>query len=554
MVCQSIPRILYIAYTTQNMSKDIHELHNYIRDYTKISNEDKSFFIACILISLKKPVFCKILENYDTKSYIYDLVRQNLVDLDIDVSVFEFLRNNENNIHFLNIIKMVKAIYDKHPSTDLLNQFYSEFVKYNNTDGKSLGIVLTPDHVVKLMIKLLDITPQDTFLDLCTGTGSFPLEVLKYNPESIIACEYQTKLYSLLKCNMILRGVNLDQNEIIHGNCFEYDFKANKTAINPPYGMKDKRELDFVLKQLESVSDGGLVCAIIPCSCLSKSPNRNKLYDMTIIKRIVICNNDLFYPNAGVKTCIILLQKQQHSLETQETTLDNFEQDGFQIQRNKGRISVGDPVHNEQQISITKQHETWLYYEVEHSINRLTLQLKLLEIDYNTKRLLLSGNAQSDTDIPAIGFKAFKIPELFEVLKKPKTKYIPRPDELVYEISAKNNNNGIKGVVKATTNTFTKNKIVLITGGNGGAGLAYYQECPFLLSSATIALCPKEHFQMDKLVGIYVATELSKYKEKYSHGFQWNSTRINTDTIDLPVLNGDEIDYDLIRSMYSTTD
>ena len=59
-----------IIYSMQNMEKDIHKIHNYIRDYTKISNEDKGFFIACILISFKKTSFLQILENYDTKLYI----------------------------------------------------------------------------------------------------------------------------------------------------------------------------------------------------------------------------------------------------------------------------------------------------------------------------------------------------------------------------------------------------------------------------------------------------------------------------------------------------
>jgi predicted RNA methylase len=545
-----------MEYTPQNMTKDLHDLHNYIRDYTKISNEDKSFFVACILISLKKESFCKILENYDTKLYIYDIVRQNLIDLDIDVSVFEFLRNDDNNMHFLNIIKMIKNIYDQNPSMDLLNQFYSEFVKYSNTDSKSLGIVLTPDHIVKLMIKLLDINHKDTFLDLCTGTGSFPLEALRYNPESIIACEYQTKLYGLLKCNMILREVDLGKNDIIHGDCFEYDFKATKSAINPPYGMKDKRELDFVLKQLESVKENGLVCAIVPCSCLSNSNNRNLLFDKTIIKKIVICNNDLFYPNAGVKTCIILLKKQTHTLIEQEIILDNFEQDGFQIQRNKGRINVNNEVHVEQFIKITKDNETWLHYDIEHPIDKLSLHLKLLETEYNTKKLnyLKLQDQNEDAAMPITNFKAFKISELFDILKKPKKKYDNSTKELIYEISAKNNNNGIKGVVDSTENTFTGNKIVLVTGGNGGAGLAYYQETNFIISSSTVVLSPKETFHMDKLMGIYIATELSKYKSKYSRGFQWNLARIQNDTIELPVCGGTgdtEIDYQYIDQLYN---
>ena len=72
------------------MSKDIHKIHNYIRDYTKISNEDKSFFVACILISFKKDSFIEIIKKYDSKEYLYDIIQQNLTDFEIDISVFEF--------------------------------------------------------------------------------------------------------------------------------------------------------------------------------------------------------------------------------------------------------------------------------------------------------------------------------------------------------------------------------------------------------------------------------------------------------------------------------
>ena len=102
-------------YNIQTMSKDIHAIHNYIRDYTKISNEDKGFFIACVLISLKKESFIKIIENYDSNKYLYDIIKENLIDFTIDFTTFEFLRNDNNNKHFLNIINMVKNIYKENP-------------------------------------------------------------------------------------------------------------------------------------------------------------------------------------------------------------------------------------------------------------------------------------------------------------------------------------------------------------------------------------------------------------------------------------------------------
>ena len=543
------------SYTLQNMTKDIHELHNYIRDYTKISNEDKSYFVACILISFKKDSFYTMINNFNSKLYIYDVIKQNLTDFGIDITIFEFLRNDENNTHFLHIIKMIKKIYDASPSVDLLNLFYNEFVKYGNTDGKSLGIVLTPEHIVKIMIKMLDIKPYDTFLDLCAGTGSFILEALNYKPEHIIACEYQTKLYGLLKCNMILRNVSDEKSDIIQGDCFEYNFKANKSAINPPYGMKDKRELDFILKQIDSVEEEGLICAIIPCSCLAKSIDRNILFKKTIIIKIVICNNDLFYPNAGVKTCIILAKKKTHKLIKQSIIIDNFENDGFEIQRTKGRVYTSNGFHDIMETVIKESDETWMRFKIEHKLEKKDLVLKMMEIEYNTRRLeylsSITGGVESSIMTPPPVIKSFKISDLFYILKKPRNKYDISKSNLVYEISAKNNNNGIKDVVPCNEYTFTGGKIVLVTGGNGGAGIAYYQETDFNISSATIVLEPKDNLLMNMETGIYIAAELSKYKFKYSRGFTWNISRINEDTLELPVLKDvEDIDYDYIFKLY----
>jgi hypothetical protein len=40
-----------------DLIKKVHKIYDYIRSYTKISDEDKPFFIAIILISLKKESF-----------------------------------------------------------------------------------------------------------------------------------------------------------------------------------------------------------------------------------------------------------------------------------------------------------------------------------------------------------------------------------------------------------------------------------------------------------------------------------------------------------------
>lgn len=555
--------------TLNNITKKIHEIHNYIRNNTKISNEDKSFFIACILIAMRDNTFLTIIKNYNKRDNIYNLIKENLIQFNIDFTVFEFLKNDKNNIHLLSLINIILDIYNINTSTDLLNIFYSEFVKYNNSDSKSLGIVLTPNHTIKLMIHLLNIQKDDIFLDLCCGTGSFSLEALTYNPKQIINCEYQNKLFTLMKCNMILRDVNFVDNKLIKGDCFDHTFKATKSAINPPYGMSDKKEIDFIIKQLDSVCSGGLICAIIPKSKFNSNNNNNilksKILKLGEIKLIINCNKKLFYPHANVESCIILIKKysNDNSLSQNKYKVIAYENDGYEIKKGTGlsKTTKYDIEYNIllKNIKSTTENDKiffndmsvnidWCYKKnitTNHSNVCLTnLLLKNLEEKYKKEKEKILNNQ----NIYNIGeYKLYNIDYLFYVLKKPRNKYTGT-EENVNLLGALNNNNGVKQIIKSNENTFTGNKILLITGGNGGAGLAFYQETSFNISSSTAILEPKNTLIMDKIIGLYIANTLSEYKNKYSYSYQWNMSRIRNDTIALPVINN-KINYKKIKEI-----
>jgi type I restriction enzyme M protein len=544
------------TYTNQQMDKDLHKIHNYIRDYTKISNEDKSFFIACILISLTKASFSEIIKNYNTKRYLYDIIKQNLLELEIDISVFEFLRNDENNVHFYNIITMVKSIYDKNPGKDLLNYFYSEFVKYNNTDGKGLGIVLTPDHIVKLMVQMLDINSEDVVLDLCTGTGSFLLEASKYNPKKLIGCEYQTKLYSLLKCNFILRGLSLETNTLLKGDCFDHEFKATKSLINPPYGMKDKRELEFVLKQLESVDEGGLVCAIIPCSKLSSNPNNNnlkqKLLQLGELETLIICNQKLFYPNAGVSTGIILLKKTSSAPMEQKVRIINYEHDGFELQKHRGMTKS--ELYDDLFIKILRELKTekttpikvtddWLKSKVAEDdvVNLSEFELKLFEHDLYIRKKQYNSFVK-DVRVK-INFKSFRIGDLFKLTTG--RSLIKNSRDGIYPlISSSSLNNGIVKYV----NTFSFQDCITVAN-SGSVCSAFYQEGEFECTSHVTVLYDPIKEINDKNILLFICTLLEKFKSVYNFGLAWSMQRMKKDELKLPVNEEGELDFSLLNTL-----
>jgi len=552
--------------------KKIHQIHDYIRGYTKISDEEKPFFIAIILISIQKESFIIQFRQKKDKKYVYDLLVENLKDYDINISVFEFMRNHNSNVHLCNLITMILEIGEccarAEGSMDVLNLFYNEFVKYYNTDSKSLGIVLTPDYICDLMVRLLNIQDKDTILDLCTGTGSFLWKSLTYSPKKIIGCEYQTKLFSLLKCNNILRNKFNVQADLILDDCFHHQFECTKSIINPPFSQEDKSELDFVMKQLMSLELGGIAVSIIPISKItSRSRQRDAILKIASIKSIIILNDKVFYPCASTQCVILLLERSQEVGTSHDVKIIDFREDGYMIKRGLGKqkkININqinesfwkiyhDPEENHYTISCNQNNWLEEFYKttINMDFNATNLKLRLLEEQFMIQKKKLLEDA-TNSEIEKKKLKNYKICELFDIIKKPK-KIFDGQEVFLFEVSARKYDNGINAIVPIDQvdkkEVFDGNKIVLITGGEGGAGLAFYQEKPFILKSCTVALEPK-NFKLDPKIGHYMALELSKYKQIYSRGYGWTLERIKQDSITLPIDNEGKIDFEWIPDLY----
>lgn len=104
-------------------------------------------------------------------------------------------------------------------------------------------------------------------------------------------------------------------------------------------------------------------------------------------------------------------------------------------------------------------------------------------------------------------------------------------------ISARKFGNGLKGFVETeprkikSSNVITWNK-----DGDGGAGLAYYQEFKFAVDSHVFVLYAK--FPANKYNQLFIVTLLSKYKEVFNHGRANSLSRYKAEKIMLPSKGG----------------
>lgn len=365
------------------------EVHNYMRDYAKLSETEKPLLVSGILIALMNNAFARNYKDYDQrtelaneltkaiereieKAVIPKAKKMNMVQPYSFIGVHpELIRINvtaaETPLYRLiaDIDQHVKPFISTYHSFDVIGQFYGEFLRYTGGDGKGLGIVLTPKHITELFAKLANLTPQSVVLDTCAGTSGFLIsamhEMIKeakgdeeqiktIKKQGLIGVEQQPNMYALAASNMILRGDG--KANLYQGSCFdeaitkEISNRATVGFINPPYSQKGEglHELDFVYHLLNCLKPNGIAVAIVPMSCaIAPHLMREKILENHRLDAVMSMPEDLFYP-IGVVPCIMVFtahipheQNRYH-----QTWFGYWKKDGYIKTKHKGRIDNGE--------------------------------------------------------------------------------------------------------------------------------------------------------------------------------------------------------------------
>lgn len=372
-------------------------IHNFMRDYAKLTEEEKPLVVSAILLALQYKPFLAGWRDADDKdlggelmhaleqkisSAVVEPERQELM-----LAAYNFIKTHPELSRPVRIkIKgeaemttsplryMVDRIESEilaftytYEYVDLVGHFYAEFLRYTGGDGKGLGIVLTPRHLTELFVQLANVSIKDTVIDPCAGTGGFLISALAHmdrlsgdDPKvrerirktQLVGIEQQSKMYALGASNMILRGDG--RSNLYRGSCFDPDVQDQVSSptsghgqptrglINPPYAQKgDKQhELDFVRTMMDMLTKGGTGVAVVPMSCaLAPHPAKDALLqDHTLVAAISL-PDELFYP-VGVVTCALILRAHEPHNSTNPTWFGYWKDDGFSKTKHKGRRDV----------------------------------------------------------------------------------------------------------------------------------------------------------------------------------------------------------------------
>ncbi len=381
---------------TAEILKDARQLHEDLRTYGSIKDQDKPLIVSGIMLALReiehKNFSIEDLNGDENKTdgeKIYNAIESNIKRANVTpetkrdkiLSQFAVIKDtakiNEveptlektplrHYTEFLynNIFKSVKF----HASAeDYIGLFYGEFMSYSGGDGQSLGIVLTPKHITTLFCDLLDVKPTDRVLDPCCGTGGFLIAAMHYmlrqakdkeqqrkiRQDQLFGFELQPYMFTIATTNMILRGdgkSNLNPWDFLKQNPAELQQKqCNVGMMNPPYSQGTRAdpsqyEINFTEHLLDSMVEGGRVAVIVPQSSFTGKTKEEQAIKSSILKHhtlegVITLNKETFY-RVGVNPCIAVFTAHRSHDPNHVCKFINFEDDGYEVSKHIGLVET----------------------------------------------------------------------------------------------------------------------------------------------------------------------------------------------------------------------
>ena len=552
--------------------QEIRNLNQYLYDNSiNLSKSQKTLFIASVLICLK--INENILNDFNDSCDSY-LIADKMLEIingyysdSLFTNNFSFIKKSIHNKHLYHIFNTIKFDIKKY-GKDILNQFYSEFCIWDrNNDGK-LGIVLTPDDIVNIMVnesfkcyyQLHNKNDKDNIrmIDFCTGTGSFLIKGSNYT-KALYGCECGDERYSLAKCNFILN--DLDYSNLKYNSCFNEPYESNSfdiSIINPPFSNKCKDELNpnnttnwksytkeqrFIMYQLELLKIGGVGCCIVPRNNFNNNIKATNKFKYEFMKQANIikyykCNNKVFMPNANVECVIIIYQKINKLSEPKISNVEiiDYSNDGYKLKKNI-RVKYSEP----KLITYNKDLQ-WeddfndINNDSDYPDIKKLMKLEELERFYssikeslNPKLIIDLNNRFNEIDKIVIKeWKTFKISELLEsVIVKKKFKVDGSKEGKYPLITRSGKNNGISKFI----NDYSIDFNCFTIAPSGSVGYCFYHDYPIAVDGILKVFKPKTDID-PKLLALIITDKLAN---KYSYTNGLTIDKILNEIINVPI-------------------
>lgn len=380
---------------TAQILKYAETLHDDLRNYSNLTNENKPLIVSGIMLALREIEYGAFSiesltgdNNAETTDgqKIFNAIRSNLNRADVTpetkrdkiLSQFSVIKdsallNEENPIlgetplkHYTKFL--YKHIYSNirynNSAEDYLGRFYGEFMSYAGGDGQELGIVLTPKHITELFCDLVDLKPADRVLDPCCGTAGFLIAAMhkmlsqteneserrSIRKHQLFGIESQPYMFTIATTNMILRGdgkSNLYNVDFLRQPApqLQVQHRCKVGMMNPPYSQGSRQhpelyEISFTEHLLDSLLEDGRCIVIIPQSSVTGKTKEEQAVKANILKHhtlegVITLNKNTFY-GVGTNPCIAIFTAGVPHPKNHLCKFINFEDDGFVVSKHIG--------------------------------------------------------------------------------------------------------------------------------------------------------------------------------------------------------------------------
>jgi len=207
--------------------------------------------------------------------------------------------------------------------------------------GKSNGgQVMTPPHITRFMVRLLNITADDVVMDTTCGCGTLLLTAAGMTGCKVAGVEFFDQMYNIAIINAVVNGIDFTQIRSGDATTEEIGKYISEVApsvllLNPPYETKNGC-MKIVKSALDNAPKGARVAIILPDTKLDKQRGHKLLRDHTL-STIVKLPPEVF--DAFVDTSIFVFEPHTPQGDTKVQAFA-INDDGYQRIKKRGRIDI----------------------------------------------------------------------------------------------------------------------------------------------------------------------------------------------------------------------
>ena len=315
---------------------------------------------------------------------MYKVVRQSVFEFIKHIGTGEesaYSRYMKSAIFLIPNARTLAKIVDGVDSLDMNNRDAMgdvyEYILGKMAASGTNGQFRTPRHIIRMIVEMMQPTPQDYICDPAMGSAGFLVEAVKYIKE-----HYETALYvgdeaRHMKTSMI-NGYDTDQTMLRIGamNLLLHDITAPELAseqnddqgcyslimANPPfagsldkgnvnknilaYANTSKTELLFLAQFVRSLEIGGRCASIVPYGVLFGTSKahvaiRKEIVDNQQLRAVISMPSGVFKPYAGVSTAVLVFNKTNCG-GTDCVWFYDMKADGFSLDDKRSPINDND--------------------------------------------------------------------------------------------------------------------------------------------------------------------------------------------------------------------